>query len=65
MRRRRDENERVCVRNHAFGFFFFLFLRFNFSTVTFFFLSECCGRLGIVGKCRSGRKFDYLVRSLE
>lgn len=56
MRRRRDENERVCVRNHAFGFFFFLFLRFNFSTVIFSFFF-----LNAVGKHRSGKKFDYLV----
>lgn len=43
MRRRRDENERVCVRNHAFGFFFFLFFRHNFSTVPFFFFLNIVG----------------------
>lgn len=43
MRRRRHENERACVRNHAFGFFFFLFLRFNFSTVIFFFFLNVVG----------------------
>ena len=41
------------------SFFFFSLISLLLSF--YFLLSQCGGRLGMVGKHRCGKKFDYLV----